>query len=191
VRAIVSGSLLGAVTRLSAEGAGSIPESLRIMPPQWAHRVQFGVSVPRSSWNRITGFGVTVFDTAGTPVSDGPLIYSGARQILELDSLDYRGGLDVELLPAFARGDLQPRWTAELEVVYLLPEAVDLTLPDGSERAGVVLGPAASRVVDFELSPSWQGTHPDLSPLVEVVAQLPVGPPAIRRGVVVPREHER
>jgi subtilisin family serine protease len=176
VRAIVSAELLGATSNLSVEGSGS---------------KQLKVSLPTSSWNRITGFGVTVSDSTGARVSDGPLIYSGARQIIDLASLEHYGDWNVELLPAFARGDVRTRWVAELEVVFLLPDALSLALADGSERAGVVLEPSAAQHVDFELTQVWHSTRHDLLPLVEVVARLPVGPPSIRRGVAMPTESER
>ena len=188
VRATVSADLIGAVSGFSVAGSGSMPRSLRVTPPQWADRMLLEVTLSKTDWNRITGFGVTVFDTAGVRVSDGPLNYSGARQIVELSSPAHFGGLDVELLPAFARGDLKREWVAELEVTFLLPEAVGLMLPDSSERAGVVLEALAVKEVGFVLDPIWHGTLRDLMPLVEVVARLPVGPPSIRRGAAVSRE---
>ena len=123
MRAVVSAELIGAVQHLSADGLGSLPQSVRVVPPEWADRMLLRVSLPKAAWNRFTGFGVTVFDTSGARVSDGPLNYSGARQIVELTASEHFGGLDVELLPAFARGDVQTRWVAELEIVFLLPEA--------------------------------------------------------------------
>jgi tripeptidyl-peptidase-2 len=190
VRAIVSADLIGAAQHLSVDGLGSMPQSVRVVPPEWAKRMLLSVSLPKATWNRITGFGVTVFDTSGARVSDGPLNYSGARQMVELTASGAFGGLDVELLPAFARGDAQTGWVAELEVMFLLPEAVSLALPDGSERAGVVLEPLAVREVAFVLDSTWYADLHDLLPLVEVIARLPVGPPSIRRGVAIPRKVE-
>ncbi|MFC1639878.1 S8 family serine peptidase [Gemmatimonadota bacterium] len=190
VRAVVSAKLTGAVQHLSVDGVGSMPHSVRVVPPETADRMLLKVSLPNNAWSRLTGFGVTVFDTVGARVSDGPLNYSGARQIVELTSPEHFGGLDVELLPAFARGDVQTGWVAELEVVFLLPEAVRLLLLDGSERAGIVLEPSAARQVGFVLDSIWTGAFDDLLPLVEVVARLPVGPPSIRRGTAIPRRIE-
>ncbi len=187
-RAIVSADLIGAVSLLSVDGLGSMPRSLQLVPPQWADRLQIKVSLPVSLWNRITGFGVTVSDSRGTRVSDGPLIYSGAKQIVELTSLEHSGKLYVELLPAFAHGGVRSPWTAELEVIFLLPDALSLALPDGNERAGVILEPSARRRIDFDLAGALLDTRLDLLPLVEVAARLPVGPPSIRRGVVAPEK---
>ena len=188
VRAIVSADLLGAATSVSIKGSGSMPESVRLSPPHWADRAQLTVSLPKANWNSITGFGVTVADCIGTRIGDGPLIYSGARQIVDLASLEHFGELNVELLPAFVRSDALTEWEAELEVVYLLPGAVRLALPDGSERAGLLLEAHASRQVDFDLTTAWPGARANLRPLVEVIARLPVGPPSIRRGVSMPEK---
>lgn len=187
VRAIVTAEVIGASSHHLVEGRGSERAEVRVVPPQWADRMLLKVFLRKKSWNQITGFGVTVFDTAGVLVSDGPLNYSGARQIVQLDSVVHSAGLDVELLPAFARADAQTSWTAELEVVFLLPNAVELTTSDGSNRTGVLIAPQAVEEVDFVLQPDWGWIDQDLLPLVEVTARLPVGPPSFRRDVAVPR----
>jgi hypothetical protein len=188
VRAIVSANLIGAAKHLVVEGSGSEPESVQLLPPEWAERVQLRVNLPTRIWNNITGFGVTVSDGSGSRVSDGPLIYSGAKQVIELTSLEQHGELSVELLPAFARDETGHEWTAEVEIVYLLPEALGLALADGNERAGVVLMPSASTQVDFDLGQALSVARADILPLVEVAARLPVGPPSLRRGVVIPEK---
>jgi hypothetical protein len=86
VRVIVSADVIGAASHLSVRGTGATPESVRLLTPKWADRVQLRVKLPTSTWNTITGFGVTVSDSNGIRVSDGPLIYSGARQVVELSS---------------------------------------------------------------------------------------------------------
>ena len=183
VRAVVSAELIGAVQHLSVDGMGSVPQSVLVEPPEWADRMLLRVSLPKSDWNRFTGFGVTVFDTSGARVSDGPLNYSGARQLVGLTPSERHGGLDVELMPAFARVDQHSGWGAELEVVFLLPEAVKLLLPDGSERTGIVLEPLSARETTFVMDSIGYSITNDLLPLVEVTARLPVGPPSVRRGV--------
>jgi len=188
VRAIVSAALIGAASNLVVDGSGSVPKSMRILPPEWAERFQLNVNLPTRIWNNLTGFGVTVTDGSGNRVSDGPLIYSGSKQVIELASPELYGELNLELFPAFASDEVEHEWTAEVEILYLLPEALSLALPDGSERAGVVLLPLASTQVDFELGQALTIGHADILPVVEVAARLPVGPPSIRRGVVLPEK---
>ncbi len=187
-RAIVSAKLVGAVARRAIHGSGSTRENVRVVPPGWAEKMLLEVSLPEHTWNQLTGFGVTVFDTAGMRVSDGPLSYSGARQVVDLSSSNYFAGLDVELMPAFAHMDSDETWSAELGVVFLLPEPVSLSLSDGSERAGVVIEPRSAREISFALESVSYVTRADLVPLVDVMARLPVGPPSIRREAVRPLE---
>jgi len=186
VRAIVSAELVGALTRRSVEGNGSTGETMNVTPPSWADRMRLRVKMSKNSWNRLTGFGVTVVDSLGERVSDGPLNYSGAQQVVELESVNSAGALSIELMPAFARAEALDPWIADLEILFLLPEPISLSLPDGSVRTGVLLGPSSTREVAFYMETGWLQSEDELSPLVEVIAQLPIGPPSFRRGIAFP-----
>jgi hypothetical protein len=76
------------------------------------------VTFPRDRWPAVTDVGVTVWDTSGYFVSEGPLNYAFGRQVVALDSTTPRV-LDLEILPGFARPDEPSGWEADVMVVYL------------------------------------------------------------------------
>ncbi len=190
VRAIVSGEHIGAVRSIHVAGRRSDPQFVTVSPPppEWADRMVVDVVLPGEYWNQITDFGVTVFDSSGAKVSDGPMDYAFGRQTIRLDSLQYDGELTIELLPAYAHLEPPATWTAEVEVRLLSPEPSSLVIAGSSSRIGVVLAPGAVRTIRFDLAPEAHRVPQGFVPLVEVTARTPDGAASVRRGAAAPRD---
>lgn len=119
----VSQWLVGAELQRDVQGRGAPAESLTVRVPAWVARGVIDVSMPREQWDQFTDFGVTVFDSAGAQVSQGPLNYAFGRQSFELPARLAGGMITIELFPAFALAPSAHPWRATVRVRYLLEEA--------------------------------------------------------------------
>jgi len=115
--------LIGAERDIPVTGRGAPPESIAVVVPAWASRAEVDVEMPRAQWGRFTDFGVTVFDTAGQILSDGPLNYAVGRQAFEVPATAAGGPAVIELFPALALPDHPGPWQATVRVRFLLDSA--------------------------------------------------------------------
>ena len=178
-------SLVGVEQELEVEGRGARAESLtvRLPPPDWAARAVIDVDMPREQWDELTDFGVTVFDSAGAQVSQGPLNYAFGRQSFEVAARLAAQAITIELFPAFALAQAAHPWRATVRVRYLLGEAHPLGGPMdlGIVPGGRVLVPVAEVPALALPDGFW--------PLVEArVRPATQAPESVRRVVVKPRE---
>jgi tripeptidyl-peptidase-2 len=180
----LSAEVVGVSTVRSVGGKGSAPWTVQLSQPRWADRMVMDVALPEQYWNRITDFGVTLFDSTGAKLLDSPLNYAFGRQTLSLDSLDYRGDLLIELLPAYARLDPHTEWQGELRVDFLLEAPVALDTTMGAASVDVRLGYDQAETFRFPPVPASFVLPEGFKPIVEVTARTATGPVAVRRAVI-------
>lgn len=125
-RARVEATLAGTVRSWQVDGTGDAPRTVAVDVPGWAGSMVIDVQLPGSLWSRFTDFGVSVFDSTGQLISEGPLNYAFGRQEVALEKTG--GALTVELFPAWALPDPGAAWEAEVRVQFLA--AAPLLLAD-------------------------------------------------------------
>src|SRR6185503_11822800 len=120
---------------------GTHPIMLPVRAPSWASRMIVDVDLAKELWNTLTDFGVTVFDSAGQQIGQGPMNYSLARQIVKVDSLRRGRRLEIELHPAFAHLKAPDSWSARVRVSFVADRPVPV---DGRMAVNVPGGASAS-----------------------------------------------
>lgn len=123
ISGVLSLRLIGAERDIQVSGRGTPAESIAVQVPSWATRAEVDVQMPRAQWGRFTDFGVTVFDTAGQTISDGPLNYAVGRQAFDLPAGAAGAPALIELFPALAVVDHAAPWEATVKVRFLLDSA--------------------------------------------------------------------
>jgi hypothetical protein len=134
----IDGQVVGAVRTIEVTGHGATPEFVPVMIPDWTDELIVEVELPEGAWNQYTDFGVTVFDSAGAQVGQGPLNYRIGRQEVEIKGRHRGQTFNVELYPAFARRDPPESWTAEVRLSLSAREPADLDLV-GADSTNTVL----------------------------------------------------
>ena len=180
VEVTVSSVVLGATRTERVAAGGSSAARIRLTAPQWARRVHLEIRVPPETWRTLTDFGVTLYDSEGRKLGDGPLNYAMRRMEMELDSTTEGGVLEVELMPAFAHLTPLARWTAAVRVTFAGGGAA------GADSGSVVmLSPGERREVKLNARPAY--SIPDgYRMLVEVAATDGAGLSAVRRAEIAP-----
>lgn len=137
-------ALVGVERLFEVTGRGLPAESLAVRVPAWAARAEIDVRMPPEQWDEFTDFGVTVFDSMGQQVSQGPLNYAFGRQGFDVpDSPAGRErALTVELFPCYALPARARAWRATVRVRFLLPAA----RPFGDERDVAVVAGGRARL---------------------------------------------
>ncbi len=183
VRADVTARTVGIVATRRAAASGSQAYTLRVEQPGWANELEVDVALPSEYWNRLTDFGVTVFDTLGSKLTDSPQNYAFGRQVIALDSLSYDGDLVIELLPAYAHLEPETSWEGGLRVSFTLPDHLELVNTDSVAPVREI---APGEVVMFRFSLGTQELSIPIGfdLLVEVGARGSEGPLSVRRGSV-------
>ena len=176
----VSARLIGAEAAFPVEGRGLPAESLTVRVPAWAARAEVDVEMPREQWNRFTDFGVTVFDSTGQQVNQGPLNYAVGRQKFAVPEGLAGQALTVELFPASAQAGPVPPWRATVRVRFLLKEPRVAQV--GKDVTVVAGGRTTLELPVPPVFPSPAG----FQPLMEVRVTPPAGEAAILRA---PLEH--
>ena len=173
---------IGGVREVWVDGQNHQPARLSSRVPDWAVKLVVDVEVTQGLWRRVTDFGVTVFDSVGRRVSEGPVDYPVGRQAIEVDSSLTGQLLDVELLPAFALEDGPGDWSAIVRLSFLTKTPIALSVEPAGAESGFLIVPSGSVLVTFV--PPLQGLlMPEgFVPLVEIEATPERGVPAVRRG---------
>jgi hypothetical protein len=174
----VRAELAGAQRDTVVTGRGAQPVILPVRPPAWTTRMVVDVELSRELWNSITDFGVTVFDSTGQQIGQGPMNHALARQIVRIDSLRRGRRLDIELYPAFAHLRAPDTWQARVRVAYVTDRAVRV------EGVAAVTVPAASEAtITLPAAPPGLAAPDGFSPLLRLTAEPPDGPPSVRQSV--------
>ena len=174
----VTSQLIGAEAAFAVEGRGLPAESLTVRVPAWAARAEVDVEMPREQWNRFTDFGVTVFDSSGQQVNEGPMNYAVARQRFAVPEELAGQALTVELFPASAQVGPVPAWRATVRVRFLLKT------PRPAQAGKDVTVVAGGRsTLELAATPPLQAPA-GFQPLVEVRVTPPGGDAAILRATL-------
>jgi hypothetical protein len=173
--------LIGAERDIAVAGRGASAESIAVRVPAWATRAEVDVEMPRAQWGRFTDFGVTVFDTAGQSLNQGPLNYAVGRQAFDLPAGAAGAPAIIELFPALALLDHPDPWQATVRVRFLLDSAG----ATGPRRPISVVAGGRSSVDAGDVTPPTlpEGFHP----LLDARVSVPGASDAERRVVMADR----
>ncbi len=129
---------------------------------------------------------MTVFDSTGRKVSDGPLHHAFGRQSVELDSTLAGAMVDVELFPGFAHLDPPDSWSADVRIAFTAREPLSLTVLGQSTGAKIRLSPHQQEGFQFSPVPIDFASPRGFTPFIEVRAGVGVGegPVSVRQGSV-------
>jgi subtilisin family serine protease len=130
---------LGGGRRFRMHGGPSVAARERLAVPDWARSVRFEIAFSRALWPQVTDVGVSVWDSSGYLVAEGPLNYAVGRQQIAVNPGTHPV-LDLEIMPGFARPDARAVWEADVTVAFLAapdspltpPATLPLELPVGS-----------------------------------------------------------
>lgn len=164
--------VIGAVRTVSVTGRGATPEFVPVPVPQWASELVVEVRLPQGTWGRYTDFGVTVFDTSGAQVGQGPLNYVIGRKKIQLKPYHRNQTLSVELFPAFARLEPPPRWEATVKLSLLAARPVDLRLPGMDTVVTSSLAAPADTAASADSAGAAQAMKLEVAPGREVGIQF-------------------
>jgi subtilisin family serine protease len=178
----VAARLIGGIREVRLDQHDRRPARLSSRVPEWAAKLAVEVEVATGLWRRITDFGVTVFDSVGRRIADGPVDYPVSRQAIEIDSSLIGQLLNVELLPAFALEDDPGDWSAEVRLSFLSHKAIALPVEPTGDQSGFRIVPSGSVLVTF--IPPLEGLlQPEgFVPLLEIEANPERGVASVRRG---------
>ncbi|HTY05492.1 MAG TPA: S8 family serine peptidase [Gemmatimonadales bacterium] len=166
----ISGTLtlrvIGAERDVEVTGRGTPAESIGIQVPAWAARAEVDVEMPRAQWGRFTDFGVTVFDSSGQLLNDGPLNYAVGRQAFDVPVGAAGAPAMIELFPALALTEHAQPWQATVRIRFLL----DSGGVTGPSRSIAVVAGGRSAVDAGTVAPPAlpEGFHPLLDARVTV-----------------------
>jgi len=177
---MVSAAVIGMRTVIPVTSSKDMPVVLPISVPQWVGSVTVEVELPNGAWSQYTDFGVTLYDSTGFQMEQGPMTYGFGRTEFELKPRHKGQRLTVELFPAFAHIDAPNEWTASVRITLNAEEEVELSRADGDSTA-VTLEPGQSTTLEFQ-APELSWELPEgYVPWLEVRADPAGGAPAIRR----------
>jgi subtilisin family serine protease len=167
----IDGQVVGAIRTLKVTGHGATPEFVPVIIPDWTDELIVEVELPEGVWNQYTDFGVTVFDSAGAQVGQGPLNYRIGRQEIEIKRRHRGQTFNVELYPAFARREPPESWTAELRLSLSAREPADLGLVGADSTNTVLIEAGKTTALQFTAVTSDDLEIPEgFAPLIEVSA---------------------
>lgn len=160
-------ALTGAMQSLTASGEGRRVVRVAIPVPPWAVRIAIDAAMPRAAWPGFTDFGVTLRESDGTLLGEGPLNYAFGRLVIELPQRAQGDTLVLHLSPAPAAPGAALPWSLDLTIRYVAdrPWALD---DGGTGRS--TLAPAAVRRARFAVAPWPLDIPAGLLPLITVVA---------------------
>jgi subtilisin family serine protease len=182
VTATVAFRLRGAERTDTLAARGSAPRRIPFVVPAWAKDLVIETAMAPEQWDRITDFGVSVYDTAGRQLAKNPMRYALSRTTVPLPERHGDIPLTLALYPGFADpADSEP-WTVRASIRAYADSAVSLRPAQGDTTLRVA--PGARGEVGFDLgSPPWPLPE-RFAPLGQLVAR--VGEDRWRREVVLP-----
>jgi subtilisin family serine protease len=180
----ITARAIGAARTFDVRGQRDTPQRITIDVPSWAGEMVFDLQLEPGLWSRLTDFGVTVFDSAGFKVAEGPMSYGFGRLTVELPR--YRRGqrLEIELFPAFAHLEPPPRWSAEGQLSFIAADPPVLPLAGVDTTTALTTAPGQYEMIRFEPIPERLLIPPGYDPLIEIVTNPAAGAPAIRRRAI-------
>jgi hypothetical protein len=182
ITATLAFRLWGAERSDTLEARGSAPRRIPFIVPSWAKELVVEVAMAPEQWDRITDFGVSVYDTAGRQLAKNPMRYALGRTPVPLPERHGDIPLILALYPGFADPADSAPWTVRTSVRAYADSGVALRPAQGDTTVRVA--PGARAEAGFELgSPPWPLPE-RYAPLGRLVAR--VGEDRWRREVVLP-----
>jgi len=166
---------LGVGRRFKMHGGSLVAARERLPVPHWARTLSVEVSFPRDLWPQVTDVGVSVWDTSGFLVAEGPLNHAVGRQHVTVDPVT-QPVLDLEVMPGFALPDADGVWEAAVTVTFLPAPDTKLGPPT---TVPLDLGPGAGTVLPWTAdAASW------LPAGLEVLAEVRVSADGVPAAVL-------
>jgi hypothetical protein len=182
VTAGVSFRLLGAERTDTVAARGSAPRRIPFVVPSWAKDLVVELAMAPEQWDRITDFGVSVYDTAGRQLAKNPMRYALSRTSVPLPERHGDVPLTLAVYPGFADPADSAPWTVQASIRAYADSAVALRAAAGDTTLRVA--PGARAEVGFDLgSPPWPLAE-RFAPLGLLMAR--VGEDRWHREVVLP-----
>jgi hypothetical protein len=150
--------------------------------PSWAKDLVVELAMAPEQWDRITDFGVSVYDTAGRQLAKNPMRYALSRTSVPLPERHGDVPLTLAVYPGFADPADSAPWTVQASIRAYADSAVALRAAAGDTTLRVA--PGARAEVGFDLgSPPWPLAE-RFAPLGLLMAR--VGEDRWHREVVLP-----
>jgi hypothetical protein len=145
--------LRGAERIDTVSARGSDVRRIPFLLPAWAGGLVVDVEMAAEQWDRITDFGVSVYDSAGRQLAKEPLKYALGRITVELPDKHGDMPLTLAFYPGFADpGDDAP-WSVRASVRAYADSAVALA-PAARGDSALQIAPGRTAEVGFRLNDS-------------------------------------
>lgn len=167
--------LVGAERGVSIFGRGSAPVVVPFVIPRWARSLQVDLLMAREQWARFTDFGVTVFDSMGHTIDDGPLNYAFGRMSVQIPPGGPSGPAAVTLYPGLATASDTATWSSTMLIrLYADPDSGQLLGPPGGTL--VAVSPRGTSAAIFPVGTGPWTLGDGFAPLTVVSARTGQGP---------------
>jgi hypothetical protein len=140
VAATVGFRLRGAERNDTIATRGSAPRRLPFVVPVWAKDLVIDVAMAPAQWDRITDFGVSVYDSAGRQLAKNPMKYALGRTTVKLPDRHGDLPLTLALYPGFADPADSAPWTVRTTVRAYADTAVPLAPVQGDTTVRLEAG---------------------------------------------------
>ena len=132
----------------------------------------------------MTDMGVTVYDSVGVEIGEGPLSYPVGRSMFTLDRWRQGEPLFVEIFPAFAGLEAPSTWSAIVNVTFMARRASELEVTGVDTTRALSMNPGESVPIQFTpLTVNWELAD-GFQHLLEVEVTPAGGAPAVRRQTI-------
>ncbi len=132
----VTAEHIGIVTAWAATVVSGATYRRTLAAPVWARQAVLEVQLAPDLWNQVTDFGLTLYDSAGAQLGQGPMNYDFNRVTVDLPEKHGAGfPVTVELFPAFAHTVPPASFVAHVRLAFvgslrsLTPTPVPLAIP--------------------------------------------------------------
>jgi hypothetical protein len=137
--------------------------------PAWATGLEVDLRMDREQWGRFTDFGVTVLDSAGRQLAQGPLQYAFGRLSTPLPEGHGEVRARLSLYPGFADAGDESEWSVATTIRLYADSAIAVPATEGTGE--LQLKPGARGVVRFRLPSTPWSLAEGFSPLAVVLVR--------------------
>ncbi len=137
--------------------------------PAWATGLEVDLRMDREQWGRFTDFGVTVLDSAGRQLAQGPLQYAFGRLSTPLPAGHGDVRARLSLYPGFADAGDEREWSVASTIRLYADSAIAVPATEGTGE--LQLKPGARGVVRFRLPSTPWPLAEGFSPLAVVLVR--------------------
>lgn len=143
--------LLGAEQSIQVQASGSAPARRQVEVPSWARYLVADVAMPPAQWERLTDFGVILYDSAGAQLEQSPLNYAHGRLHHAFDRAP--GVVTLALFPGFADSSGAAGWRTDIRLRFYAENPVRISA--GGARQVTVPPRGTARVSEPWTEPTW------------------------------------